>query len=113
MGWLFKFRVNTMSLRPLSTRRLPSSDSYLLAKERAINLLAELPMYLTSNSTHQCLRKLKEVLQLVEGCELLQQGEVYLLCCQALVQLAGEGLTKVMPFQFAHSIEAYLLSLVQ
>lgn len=53
-GGLFKFRVDRMSLRPQSTRRLPSSDSYLLAKEKAINLLAELPLFLVSDSTYQC-----------------------------------------------------------
>lgn len=93
-----------MSLRPQSTRRLPSSDSYLLAKERAINLLAELPLFLVSDSTQHCEGRLQEVIQLVEGCELLQQGEVYLLCCQAMVQLTEDNLAELMPFQFANCI---------
>jgi hypothetical protein len=48
-----------MTHRPLSTRRLPRSDAYLLAKERAIGLLAELPLYLSSKATHQCMDKIK------------------------------------------------------
>ena len=93
-----------MSLRPQSTHRMPSSDSYLLAKEKVINLIAELPLFLVSDSTQQCEGRLREVLQLVEGCELLQQGEVYLLCCQAMMQLTEDSLDKLMPFQFAHCI---------
>jgi hypothetical protein len=77
-----------MTNRPLSTRRISPNDSYLLAKERIIELLAQLPLYLSNKAAHLCVRKLQEVMQMVETCDSVQQGEIYLLCAQAMVQLS-------------------------
>lgn len=96
-----------MTHRPLSR-----TDRYLQAKQMAVDMLAELHLYLSTNAPHLCAGSIQEATRMVEGCEQEQQGEVYLLCAQALVQFAAEGLADMLPPCFPVCLEAYLLSLL-